>query len=595
MPCRHPLLYTSRRDTTKAHAEGTERSTYQVLIHPIHSLLRLLLRSGRVETRDPALETLLGDLGPAESKVEVKDDLESVPAPEVGKGSGSLLQAGDGLDCAARAELFLRGAFAVHGEHALQDFVAGKSETELGRGTQDTGGTTLEECLEALLLEYGLGAVAEGSVLCVTLAALDLQTGLDDVERCGEVGGGHTGDGTGGEQLNNSELLGGRLAEEVLLEMAVEGEVNGREGHVTQQARGGTLVKTDETKVTHDPKSRALGDLLALARSGLDGLTLNLQTNLDNLERVGEDDLATTSATTSHDLCPKRDVAGCLVGEFATNKVVDSKLDSLLRGNTNQLRQNTRVQTAETLVADDLLEAVDTVLVELLTDNGATLVLHAGLHQINGVHHEGTEGTSDRAEHEVVSGNKERLEERARGGHSLLRNISDDLIRTTAQTSSNCVPARVKDPSEVDHCKATRRLVKGGEVEENIDLHGCEQGETCDARSLVQEVGPGDPVVGGLGDSVLDDQLDKIHLPDDILESTDISIADPAARADVAKSRQVGQQVVGKLVRCGLLDDAAELIRLDVSISVLVEEEESLAHTLALQSAQHLCELWVGH
>jgi hypothetical protein len=48
-------------------------------------------------------------------------------------------------------------------------------------------------------------------------------------------------------------------------------------------------------------------------------------------------------------------------------------------------------------------------------------------------------------------------------------------------------------------------------------------------------------------------------------------------------------------VRRGLPDDAAELLRLDVSVTILVEEEEGLAHTLALQSAEHLCELWVGH
>ena len=173
--------------------------------------------------------------------------------------------------------------------------------------------------------------------------------------------------------------------------------------------------------------------------------------------------------------------------------------------------------------------------------------------------------------------------------------ISDDLVGTAAEAGSNGVPTRVKHPGEVGHSKTTRGLVKRSEVEQNVDLHRSEEGEACDARSLVQEVSPGDPVVGGLGDGVLNDQLDKVHLPDDILESADVSVADPAAGADVAQSGQVGQQVVGKLVRCGLPDDAAELFRLDVSVAVLVEVEEGLAHTLTLQSAQHLCELWVGH
>ena len=262
--------------------------------------------------------------------------------------------------------------------------------------------------------------MTEGGVLGVTLAALDLQTGLDNVEGSCEVCSGHTSNSTGGKKLYNAELLGGRLAEEVLLEMAVGGEVDGRERHVTHQASRGALVKTDKTKVAHDPHGRALGDLLALASSGLDGLTLDLKTNLDNLKRVGEDDLTTTSRTTSQDLSPERNIARLHVGEFAAHKIVDGKLDGLLWSNTDQLRQDTRVQTTEAFVADDLLEAIDAVLVKLLTNHGATLVLHASLHQIDGVHHEGTECTSNRSEREVVRRNQDGLKDRARGGHGLL-------------------------------------------------------------------------------------------------------------------------------------------------------------------------------
>lgn len=54
---------------------------------------------------------------------------------------------------------------------------------------------------------------------------------------------------------------------------------------VTEQTSGGTLVQTHETEVLHDPQGRA-------ARSTLDvlgDLTLDLETNLDDLQRVGED------------------------------------------------------------------------------------------------------------------------------------------------------------------------------------------------------------------------------------------------------------------------------------------------------------------
>ena len=53
--------------------------------------------------------------------------------------------------------------------------------------------------------------------------------------------------------------------------------------------------------------------------------------------------------------------------------------------------------------------------------------------------------------------------------------------------------------------------------------------------------------------------------------------------------------MVGQLVRSGLADDAREVVRLDVPVSVPVKVEESLADALALQPAQHLGKLWVCH
>ena len=48
-------------------------------------------------------------------------------------------------------------------------------------------------------------------------------------------------------------------------------------------------------------------------------------------------------------------------------------------------------------------------------------------------------------------------------------------------------------------------------------------------------------------------------------------------------------------MRGRLLDDALEVIRADVTVVVLVEVQESLPYLLALQAAEHLCELWVCH
>lgn len=55
------------------------------------------------------------------------------------------------------------------------------------------------------------------------------------------------------------------------------------------------------------------------------------------------------------------------------------------------------------------------------------------------------------------------------------------------------------------------------------------------------------------------------------------------------------QNVVGELVFRGFQDNALEVFGLDVAITVLVEDVESLADTLPLQASKHLRELRVGH
>ena len=121
-------------------------------------------------------------------------------------------------------------------------------------------------------------------------------------------------------------------------------------------------------------------------------------------------DLASTSHTTSKNLMLNLDLAGS-AGEVSTNQIVDSKLNSLLWSNTNQLWQDTGVQTLGTLISDYLLGTVERVLVKHLANAGGTLILHTGLDKVNWVDHEGPEGAGQRTECEVVNGLQDRAED----------------------------------------------------------------------------------------------------------------------------------------------------------------------------------------
>lgn len=58
-------------------------------------------------------------------------------------------------------------------------------------------------------------------------------------------------------------------------------------------------------------------------------------------------------------------------------------LDSLLRSNSNQLRQQTLVEPSDSsFVSKDLLAAVEPVLVEDFSDDGASLVLESGFDHV---------------------------------------------------------------------------------------------------------------------------------------------------------------------------------------------------------------------
>lgn len=132
-------------------------------------------------------------------------------------------------------------------------------------------------------------------------------------------------------------------------------------------------------------------------------------------------------------------------------------------------------------------------------------------------------------------------------------------------------------------------------MEEDVCFHRSVEVEATQSRGLVKEICAGDLAIRALLCGIPYDQLDHVHLLDHVLESADIGVGDLAANRDVAKGGEVLEEVVGQLVARSLADDALEVLGLNETIFVAVKVHEALSHSLALQSAQHLGELRVGH
>ena len=297
--------------------------------------------------------------------------------------------------------------------------------------------------------------------------------------------------------------------------------------------------------------------------------------------------LAGTSQTTRDDLSRQGDLA-ILALKGTSGQIVDGKLDSLLRRHTDELRQHARVQSAETLVSNNLLEAVDRVLVQALSGLGASLVLESRLDQVDGVHHEGTKSTSQTSESEVVGRLEDTLENMSTScGSRLGRGGLDGVVYRVA-------PRGIQHLGEVTQAQTTRGVVEAGEVEEDVGLHWCEEGESCDLGCLVEELAPGNlAVLLALGHRAAHYQLDQIHFLNHVLESTNVGIRDLGSLGDVAQGVEVLEQVVRQLMLGRLENDALEVLGVDVTVAILVEELEGLPDALALQTTQHLGELRV--
>lgn len=68
--------------------------------------------------------------------------------------------------------------------------------------------------------------MAQAGVPDLTLAGFDLQTCLDDIAGRCHVGGWHTGNGTGCEELHDTEFVAGGFTEHVGFQVRVGRKVN---------------------------------------------------------------------------------------------------------------------------------------------------------------------------------------------------------------------------------------------------------------------------------------------------------------------------------------------------------------------------------
>lgn len=157
------------------------------------------------------------------------------------------------------------------------------------------------------------------------------------------------------------------------------------------------------------------------------------------------------------------------------------------------------------------------------------------------------------------------------------------------------MPGRIEHTGKVSQTKSPRRLVETSKVEEDVGLHGCVEVEATYPGGLVEEICAGDLPVGALLSGIADDELDHVHLLDDILEGAHVGVGDLAANGDVAESGQVLEEVVRQFMTRSLAYYALEVFGLDEAVLVLVKVGEALADPLALQPSQQLGELGVGH
>lgn len=132
-------------------------------------------------------------------------------------------------------------------------------------------------------------------------------------------------------------------------------------------------------------------------------------------------------------------------------------------------------------------------------------------------------------------------------------------------------------------------------MEQDVGLHGREQGEARDSGGVVEELGAGDLAVAAAGARAANNELHQVNFLNHVLEGAHVRIRHLAALCDVAQRAEIFEDVVGEFVLGGLENDALEVVGLDIAVAVLVELQKGLADALALETSQQLTELRVIH
>src|SRR5688572_33237096 len=112
--------------------------------------------------------------------------------------------------------------------------------------------------------------------------------------------------------------------------------------------------------------------------------------------------------------------------------------------------------------------------------------------------------------------------------------------------------------------ESARGLDNTGEVEENFGLHGGEEGEPCDLSSLIEELRASDLAIRAPLDGASQNEFNKIHLLNHVLEGSNVRVRDLAALRDVAQRAEVFEQMVRQLVLGRLQNDALEIGRVNI-------------------------------
>merc|ERR1711939_597596 len=111
-------------------------------------------------------------------------------------------------------------------EELLERLVRDECDTKLRTAAQDARGATLEQRAKALLSWDLAEGVDQAAVVRLALACLGLETRLDHVGGCREIGCGHASDRRGSKRLTVAQLFPVlALVEDVLLEVGVGWEV----------------------------------------------------------------------------------------------------------------------------------------------------------------------------------------------------------------------------------------------------------------------------------------------------------------------------------------------------------------------------------